>query len=444
MTRNLARYTAFFLIIVAVAVLIASSSWWFEDEENRTCKDCNVVVLVIDTLRADHLPFFGYERQTAPFLAEIAKRSVAFNRVFSTASKTGPATASLFTSLYPYQHGLITGYMATRRLQNAGHEEITLDRISKGVRTFVEQFKNAGYKTYGISDNLNICKEMGFAPGFDKLETMRYEGAPAVNKILRSWKNEILSGDKYLLYLHYMDPHQPYNHRDPWFKPANKKKDKLINAYDSEISYVDNAIREVYEEFGWNDSNTIFVVTADHGEEFYEHGRVGHGKSLYREVLNIPLLIKAPGLAPRVVSDFVGIIDIVPTLAGLAGLEQDSQWKGLDLFSKDTNPSLRPLLSQMLRRPEHERPPIQSVIDDGWHYIIRQSTKTKPKEQLFNLKIDFAEKHDKKNDDPKLLESLRNLLLEMNMDTVEASSNEVTVPMDNETLEQLKSLGYVE
>jgi len=176
----------------------------------------------------------------------------------------------------------------------------------------------------------------GFNRGFDKMVTYEYKGAEKVNENLFAWKEEIEKSKKYFLYLHYMDPHGPYHGREPWYKePENPKLVPLL-AYDSEISYVDSYIRKAYNAFGW-DKNTIIVVTADHGEGLWDHGRQGHGFSLYREEIQVPLMIHYPGGAEgKKINPNVSTIDILPTLRDIIGLDKsdsDEGWSLLPLIS---------------------------------------------------------------------------------------------------------------
>jgi len=117
----------------------------------------NVVVIVIDTIRADHLPMYGYKHNTSPFLSQLSTKSILCENAYSTSSWTSPSTASIFTSYYPFQHGVVKGIFATlKTLTTKPH--IRISRIPNEIQTLAEIFRNYGYKTYGISDNLHICK----------------------------------------------------------------------------------------------------------------------------------------------------------------------------------------------------------------------------------------------------------------------------------------------
>ena len=220
--------------------------------KRKSSNEPNVVLIVLDTLRADHLPFYGYKKKTAPFLSEIASRSIIFENAYSASSWTAPATASIFTSLYPFQHGVTTG------LKTSKFFKIKLNRIPEKIKTITEILKENGYKTYGVADNINICKDEGFTQGFDRFKLLPYEFETKTNIQLEKWAEEIKAQKKYFLYIHYNDCHLPYHKRSPWYQKKENERDDLISCYDSEINYVDAKIKKMYELFGW-DKNTMLI-----------------------------------------------------------------------------------------------------------------------------------------------------------------------------------------
>ena len=162
----LTRYTLL-AACFALAALIGSTVACQSQE-----RPPNVVVILTDTLRANYLGVYGYPKETAPFLADLAERAVVFDRAFSTSSWTAPSTSSLFTSLYPNQHGVVEGFMMRRkrnnRLAKQGEETIALNRLPAGVVTLPERFRALGYATFGMASNPIIWDEMGFSRGFDE------------------------------------------------------------------------------------------------------------------------------------------------------------------------------------------------------------------------------------------------------------------------------------
>ena len=260
----------------------------------------NVVVIVIDTLRADHLPFYGFERDTAPYLTSLADRGVVFERAWSTSSWTAPATASLFTSTHPNEHGVTMGLKVYRTLEGE-HVGLELNRIPESLDTLPTVMKSLGYRTFGVADNPNIGSFMGFDRGFDEFVNLpkdtRERYGDKLNEVVTGWKDELLAGEPYFLYLHYIEPHSPYRRHDEYLEqPDVVPEDEMmdLDAYASEIRYADERIRELGEMLSWDD-NTLIVFASDHGQAFDEHGHKGHGFYLYNELTQIPLFVHLSG-----------------------------------------------------------------------------------------------------------------------------------------------------
>jgi len=404
----------------------------------------NVVVILIDALRADHLPFYGYPINTAPFLTKLASQGVVFEQAFSASSYTAPSTASIFTALYPTQHGVLTGMQAWRRLR-ADHQELILNRIPKGLETMPEVFRKAGYKTYGVTDNLNISKEMGFDRGFDQFASYNYQTATVVNETVRSWANAISMGGKYFMYLHYMEPHVPYHRRKPWFKPSSNQRARTISAYDSEISFVDEKIKELSDLFQW-EKNAVIVIIADHGEEFWEHGGKEHALTLYREVLHVPFVLYASGLKPLRIGTPVSVSSLLPTLADLLGLPANPVWQLPSLAAgvRGGHIEEQALHAQLIKHPDQGKPSRHSVIYQGWHYILSIYPDGTQTEELYRLDHDFAETKNLISSEVKTAKYLRTKIHELRDDVTNVPKEEIKLDIDQDTIRQLKTLGYME
>jgi arylsulfatase A-like enzyme len=312
----------------------------------------DIVLIVVDTMRRDHLPCYGYEKPTAPFLASLAAKGVVFENAYSTSAWTAPATASLFTGLYPLQHGVVLGRFAVRQLQSAG-VPMRLNRIPGQATTIPEALREGGYATHAVVQNSNVRPELGFDQGFDSFHPLNpSQRADTITEKLMQLREKILSRRPYFLYLHYMDPHRPYVKNPPFFDPQTRGDTRSVSAYDSEIHHVDEHIGRVFEAFGWS-RNTLVVVTADHGEELGERGHWGHARTLFAETLNVPLLVFGPGVpAGRRIRDAVSHVDVKPTLRSVAGAPATSPRAGLDLW---------PLL-----RGEQDALPERVLFADYW------------------------------------------------------------------------------
>ncbi len=300
----------------------------------------NLVVIVVDTLRRDHLPFYGYGRDTAPVLGRLAAEGAVFDGL-STTSWTKPAVASILTGLHPVRHKALLD-----------------DALPDAATTLAERLGEQGYSTLGISSNAHVTASFGFEQGFDELVPLMRDfesgESPRPDDVNRALAERLDAlQPPYLLYLHYLDPHAPYDPETAWDgsrldprlssvapirgvdlrqrlfieRPPQLVRD-AIDLYDGEIRGVDRAIGEALALLTARGllKSTLTIVTADHGEEFEEHGRMGHGKTLYGESVQIPLLVHAPGVVKAGLrGGLASVMDIVPTAAVLLGLEIDDR-----------------------------------------------------------------------------------------------------------------------
>lgn len=405
-----------------------------------------VVVVVIDTLRADHLPIYGYERPTAPFLTRLAEDAVVFEHCYSPASWTAPATASLFTARYPPQHGVLLGLRATRKLQE--QEQATPVRgLPADIETLPQAMKRAGYATFGLSQNINISSAMGFDRGFDRFRNFPADDdAHSLTQHLTAWRARLAAAPRHFLYLHYLDPHSPYRERAPWHDPSARGRARTLSAYDSEIRWVDEHLRRAYEAGGW-EHDTLLVVTADHGEEFGEHGSAEHGRSLFGEVLDIPLLVRLPGGAwgGRRVDRPVSLVDVLPTLRAATGLPPDPQDAGrslLPLLRGDAAAWPERALFAHLWRPE---PTAGHTLDQravvlGARKLITGSSQP----ALFDTHADPLDQHDLAQAEPQAVARLQALLAGFERLPRAGAGARAQPVLDAAQRARLRTLGYVE
>jgi arylsulfatase A-like enzyme len=308
----------------------------------------DIVLIVVDTLRSDHLPGYGYPRNTAPALGRLADEGVLFERVIAASSWTKTSMASIMTGLDPGRHSV------------RGVE----DALSERLPTLASTLADAGYATLGINTNPWLEPGFGFDRGFDLYETRVFSPANEVNRIALARVRE-LDRRPFLLYLHYMDVHAPYRFREsqmadrPLFLPGRGavpdnalehayRKEKLqgpgvqervIRLSDAGIRAVDDAIDELLHALRREGAleNALVVVTSDHGESFREHGSTEHGRNLYPEVYEVPLIMHWPGHIPsgaRIPAQARGV-DLLPTLLELAGVPIPSELDGSSLLPLD-------------------------------------------------------------------------------------------------------------
>jgi arylsulfatase A-like enzyme len=321
----------------------------------------NVVLVVIDTLRRDHLATYGYPRNPAPFLDEVAREGAAFEAI-TPAPWTKPATVSLLTGLHPVHHQAVD----------------RLDRIPPAALTLAERLRSAGYHTFGMSANGWVSHPFGFDRGFAQFLLEDSFKAPALNRELLPRLDRLKP--PFFLYVHYIDPHLPYEPEVGWDgKPLSaaerarpvtipevdathflhRSPELLTRArdlYDGEIRSVDDALRAVVGRLTQRGlmAHTVLVVTADHGEELEDHGRMSHGQTVYQEVLQIPLVIRSPRLPAGRRPGRASLLDVVPTLLDLLGIDRsgDDSLDGESLAGRlpaDTAPPAadRPFLSYL-------------------------------------------------------------------------------------------------
>ncbi|MBZ0272932.1 sulfatase [bacterium] len=264
----------------------------------------DIILISIDTLRADHLPTYGYERDTSPALGELAANGVVVERHIAHAPWTLPSHMSMFTGVIPSRHGATQPIAA----------------IADDMTTFPELLKNAGYATGGFATNILLGASYGFASAFDTYALNPNWNAGAVAGGAASWF--VKQRKPAFLFLHIFDPHFPYD-PPPAFRGRFGPEDEAVaraqkldfydffrfmegegasrvaavrDRYDEEILATDAALRTFFERLAEHRrlGDALIIVTSDHGEEFGEHGMWGHGLTLYAEMLNVPLIVKMP------------------------------------------------------------------------------------------------------------------------------------------------------
>lgn len=419
-------------------------------------KKPNIVVVLLDTVRPDYLGFYGFERETAPFLASLAEEAIVFDNAYSASSWTAPATASLFTSLYPPQHGVTQGFRAHRgmvaKLKAAGESKIPLNAIPGDVTTLSELLESAGYRTYGFAANINIGDEIGFSRGFDHFEKKVKVRAEVFAETLEGMKEELLGGDDpYFLYLHLNDAHSPYEKMRPYYRPSSDKKKDFAARYRSEISYIDATLKKIFALVR-DRENTAFVVLSDHGEEFWDHGGTEHGPQLYRELHRILMMMGMPGSGPARIAQNASILDVYPTLADLAGVEIPHAEEGISLKPIVAGTEGKEaLLERMASRTlfghrvysSKRQVSVWAAVQGRWRLIDWWGGRRK----LFDEVDDPGNVFNLTTKRPKITEALTERLgrfkKRMEKDAADAGA-ETEVTLDNTLLERLGKLGYVE
>lgn len=383
----------------------------------------NVLLISIDTLRADRLGCYGYERETSPALDRFAReRAVRFELAVAESPWTLPSHVSLLTGLHPLTHGVDQPDLAP------GDE----------VEFLAETLQREGYYCFGLTDGGWLSDTWGFGRGFHSFATGDNTFSDCVQEATEYIGHREDRGP-WFGFLHTYDVHCPYDPPEPWFSKFRSPESEAIEVaglcgnphfngmdlspqqvaflsdrYDGGVRWVDDALAKLFAYLdatnAWED--TIVIVLSDHGEEFYDHGQIGHERTLYRESLHVPLLIAGPGLEPRIVETPVGLTDVVPTLVDWLDLKKHDRFDGRSLLGllrghAESDPSVQrwshlAWKSELLSRTSADE---QVILDIGGGRL-----------QRFDLKSDREEQRDlcASGDCQELMERLERELSERN------------------------------
>jgi len=428
----------------------------------------NVVVYLMDTLRADHTSAYGYARDTTPSMRRLAENGIRFDVAYSTAARTRPSTASLLTGLMPAYHGAHSGYA-----------------LSPQVTTLAERFRASGWSTWAFVTNGHVFGNgLNFEQGFDRFQAV--PGARHLHHARTEEVNEVLfphldafADEPFLLYVHALDPHAPYDppegyagrFTDPKYagpvrpektvtadlaklKITDADRAHVVGLYDEDILYQDamfGLLLERLEKLGVRD-RTIVVVVSDHGEEFLEHGAWAHGGRLYEEQTRVPLLVHVPGVAAfagRTVPSPVQIVDVMPSLLGWFGLDGAVGCQGRDLTpllaaTPPPDAATRPIYCEETTYTAGAE--IKSLRVGGWK-IVKQAVGDDPKATslLFDLATDPGELQPVgRKERRRLFETYQQLIaLEASWARTFRANQGAAEQLDERTRQQLEALGYV-
>ncbi|MFH1850237.1 MAG: sulfatase [archaeon] len=315
------------------------------------CEDCNVIIIIIDALRWDHLGCYGYAKNTSPTMDSLCRNSIVFENAISQGTSTARSVASLFTSNYANTNGL----------DGAGGQVI--NHMPDSAVTIAEVFRSEGYSTGAIIGATYIDSDWGYDQGYDDYKPANDDRV--MTEMATEWIND--AGGKFFLYLHLFSPHAPYDppkeYKDLFRKGYNGSLDfsvvnqqldalnltqedinELRDRYDGEIRYADDAIGSLlgYLRGAGLLENTIIAVTADHGEALREKMPIGHGHDL-NTVVQVPLIVYIPGEEERRIERAVELIDLPPGLLKVLQIDIPESFKGDGLF---TDPGKRFAFSQ--------------------------------------------------------------------------------------------------
>lgn len=460
MIRKLLDSSWFYYALAALLLLVfvatqfrvdlpARSRGPIEDiEKLAEREDLNVLFILVDTLRADHLPVYGYERDTAPTLSRLAETGITFNNHVAQSTWTKTSMASLWTGTYPVSNEIL-------RYSHAVPEEVKMP---------AEIFREAGYRTAGIFRNGWVGVEFGFQQGFETYvkpgttlsESVLQRAKDSPHKLLGSdWDlttsamqfMEVNRNEKFFLYVHYMDVHQfVYEENSAKFGAD------YVDAYDNAIHWTDRNIEALLGSLEKLDlmDNTLVVFASDHGEAFLEHGLEGHAKAVYSEAVRTPWMMFLPWFLdePLRVDALTENVDVWPTVLDIVGLEMDHSTDGrslVPLLLGGADPKPGPAYMHLERnwaRDASSNPVVG--VDTGDHKIVWWKHGRPEILELYETGSDPAETIDIARDDPDVAAELRALGdAYLSREPSDWGASPTTVTIDEMKLSILNALGYV-
>lgn len=437
----------------------------------------NIILITVDSLRADHLGFMGYSKNISPNIDSLAKESFVFKNAFSTGPETSYSFPSILTSTYPLDYN--------------GPLNIKKPRL-----VISEVFKRNGFATAAFHSNPYLSEFFGYNKGWDFFEDLGYSATVVPESSLKMFLKKIIlfvfpeilfwaaylkyrigrlkkEGKKgikvsaeflnrtagnflsvadtapFFVWIHYMDVHTPYLPEDKYgqekplsysellgdivsvfFQKNSEKKalkkfldrkirktlPMIINSYDQSIEYCDEKIGELLSFLKKENiyENTIICITADHGDEFLEHGGLSHGSRLYNELLHVPLLIKIPGKDAKIIENKVSLIDLAPTLCNLFKIESPANFKGKNLLETGEKVIFHQAgfsgkggdCNMGVERKEQCKVACQN---GNWKYILDHGTGA---EELYSLTDDAKEQNNLCKSKPKIISKMRDKIKE--------------------------------
>lgn len=418
-------------LLLLMLVIIILIIYYLHIKVPEQTKLSNIILISIDTCRADYLSCYGYDDKTTPNIDVLAKTATLFENAISPIPQTLPAHCSMLTGKNPLVLGI--------------HENLGY-KLNDSNLTLAEILKEQGYITAAAIGSFVLDSQFGLAQGFDTyndefqntINTSNYSERPGqeVTDFAISWLDKNKE-NKFFLFLHYYDPHFRYSPPEPF---SDKFKEDL---YAGEIAYVDHCIGQVIDKLKSLDlyNSSMIIVTSDHGEMLGEHGEAEHGYFIYQSAIKVPFVVKMPDQTQaRKIDKLVGIIDIVPTISGLLGFEYKQEVQGYDISNYLTEKQLsdenRYIYCESLMPTKHNANPLFGMVSDQWKYI--ETTRS----ELYDLIADPSEKNNLIDRETKVAHLLsEHLKLSLEEQSRDETNSEYQ--LDEEGRKRLESLGYI-
>jgi arylsulfatase A-like enzyme/Tfp pilus assembly protein PilF len=429
--RKLAASIVGFVLLAAGAIL-----YWRSDRSlgahvaTGSLKNDNVLLITLDTTRADHLPVYGYKNVKTPGIDRLAETSLIFDDAIAQVPLTLPSHTSILTGLLPIGHGVRDneGYLLDPKV-------ISLAAILKG----------GGYTTAAFVSAFVLDSRFGLNQGFDsyfdKFDAYREVNRDEIQRSAEETEAEVekwlpANKDKrFFCWVHFYDPHDPYDPPEPYASTY------ASNRYDGEIAYMDRSVGKLLaklDDLGLTD-RTLVIVTGDHGEGLGEHDESTHKMLLYGTTLRVPLLMRVPGGAQKRIPGVVRHIDLAPTILDLLGFPPSTAMQGSTLVPlvNGTETTRRVAYSESLYAELHYGwSPLKSMTTDRYAFI------DSPKAELFDRKADPGQRHNLIHEQEAIAQDLRAEIQSIT-DRFGRKDLKGPQPMDAEAEQKLRSLGYL-
>ena len=435
----------------------------------------NVIMIVVDALRPDHLGTYGYPRNTSPHIDKIASAGIRFDLAISQSTLTKTSIASLFTGLYPYRHGVYSG----NRLTEDGRP--VSDTLNSSHTTLAERLRSEGYLTAAWLQQSQLKSNSGYSRGF-MFYRENSRDIRTIHRRFQRWLSRVRSTAPLFVYLHYIDLHDPYLPNPPFdtlfgeggtiyqkldlhhwkatlrdvrtgkLKLTRKDIDQLEALYDGQISFIDQEIGKLWDALERQGQlrNSVVILTSDHGDAFMEHGFISHSVQPYDELINVPLIMRLPEEvteAQRSVPAQVRLIDVMPTILDLAGADAPADLDGRSLGRLLVGKTGEPADSSVSEPIAISEVEVQT--GEGTQFFV--SIRSREQKYLASLS-DPPELYDLVNDpgeqvnlmpvSPERTEIYRHIVQRILEAREDLGAGQIS--LDEQTIEQLKALGYLE
>ena len=405
--------------------LLGVAIWWWLGRQGSGNEIRHVILISLDTTRADHISCYGFDQNTTPCIDSLAAEGVQFQHTMTPVPLTLPAHASMLTGLIPPTHGK----------RKNGDVYFDPAHVTLGML-----LKEQGYRTGAFIGAQVLNSSFGLDRGFDTYQDEFAQAerlAEQVNEAAFSWLDQQQDASVFM-FIHYYDPHDEYEPPEPFASQFEN------DPYAGEIAYSDHCISQIMDQLkqrGMYDSSLI-IVTGDHGEMLGEHGEDTHMFFIYQSALKVPLVIRAPGATfSGRVDDLASIIDIVPTVCGLLNIQPPDNVQGTDLsgylMGEPPAPEERYLYCESMHPTHYGANPLLGLASLDWKYIFT----TRP--ELYDLQKDPGELENLITREERRANILKENLNQIAKQAASAGNEQQEAPIDPKLLRQLQSLGYI-